>query len=72
MIIDCDTCTVRGDACGDCVVSFLTIPVRAGVGDPADASDAHREVAMDRDQRRAVAALAAGGLVPPLRHARGA
>jgi hypothetical protein len=30
MIIDCGTCTVRGDACADCVVTFLTIPVRSG------------------------------------------
>ena len=28
MIIDCDSCTVRGAACTDCVVTFLTIPVR--------------------------------------------
>jgi len=30
MIIDCDTCAVRGDACGDCVVGVLL-----GVPDPA-------------------------------------
>lgn len=30
MMIDCGTCTARGDACADCVVTFLTIPVRAG------------------------------------------
>jgi hypothetical protein len=35
MIIDCGSCTVRGDACTDCVVTFLTVPVRAGVGPPA-------------------------------------
>lgn len=34
MIIDCDTCTVRGAACADCVVTFLTIPVRAAAGPP--------------------------------------
>ena len=28
MIIDCGECAVRGDACADCVVTFLTIPVR--------------------------------------------
>jgi hypothetical protein len=27
MIIDCESCTMRGDACTDCVVTFLTIPV---------------------------------------------
>ena len=30
MIIDCGSCTVRGEACADCVVTFLTIPVRPG------------------------------------------
>ena len=58
MVIDCDTCEVRGKACTDCVVSFLTISVRA---EPA------RAVQIDDDQAAAVAALADGGLVPPLR-----
>jgi hypothetical protein len=58
MLIDCDTCEVRGKACGDCVVSFLTIPVR--VGQPT-------HVELDDDQAAAVGALVAGGLVPPLR-----
>ncbi|WP_200808344.1 hypothetical protein [Demequina sp. NBRC 110055] len=56
MKIDCDTCEVRGKACGDCVVSFLTIPVRAAA-----------PPAMDADQSRAVDLLVAGGLVPPSR-----
>ncbi|NMR19356.1 hypothetical protein [Cellulomonas fimi] len=34
MMIDCGTCTVRGAACADCVVTFLTIPVRTDVGPP--------------------------------------
>lgn len=63
MIIDCDTCEVRDKACGDCVVSFLTIPVRAGASVPGDAG----RVVMDADQEAAVEALVAGGLVPPLR-----
>ncbi len=57
MIIDCDTCEVRGKACADCVVSFLTIGVR-----PADPV-----VELDADVTAAVTALAAGGLIPPLR-----
>jgi len=84
MIIDCDTCTVRGDACGDCVVSFLTIPVRDGAsgeaalaatgggGDGEGSSipfPSAAVLAIDDDQARAVRALAASGLVPPLRHA---
>ena len=28
MIIDCGECAVRGNACADCVVTFLTVPVR--------------------------------------------
>lgn len=59
MIIDCDTCDVRGKACGDCVVSFLTIPVRQP-----------EPVEMDDDQAAAVDALVQGGLVPPLRLVR--
>jgi len=57
MLIDCDTCEVRGKACADCVVTFLTIGVR-----PAEPV-----VELDTDVTAAVSALAAGGLVPPLR-----
>ncbi len=53
MIIDCDTCQVRGDACRDCVVSVL-------LGPPA-------ELELDDVERAAVSALAEGGLIPPLR-----
>lgn len=58
MLIDCGTCEMRGRECGDCVVSFLTIEVR-----PSDRSS----VELDADQSSALSALAAGGLVPPLR-----
>lgn len=51
--IDCDTCLVRGLACHDCVVTVL-------LGPPP-------ELTIDEDERRALDALAAGGLVPPLR-----
>jgi hypothetical protein len=65
MKIDCDTCTVRGEACADCVVSFLTIPVRDGLR----AVDAEaRPVEIDRAQERAIRALSDAGLVAPLRH----
>jgi len=63
MIIDCDTCEVRDKQCGDCIVSFLTIPVRS---EPTVARSMH-DVVMDSDQAAAVDALVAGGLVPPLR-----
>lgn len=40
MIIDCGTCVVRPTACADCVVTFLTVPVRDGVGPPGDGPEA--------------------------------
>jgi hypothetical protein len=54
MIIDCDSCRVRGPACGDCVVTVL-------LGRPGQAPD------LDAAEQRAIGVLAAGGLVPPLR-----
>lgn len=51
MIVDCDTCTVRGAACGDCVVTVL-------LGPPATFGE---------EERRALGVLADSGLVPPLR-----
>ena len=51
--IDCDTCVVRGLACGDCVVTVL-------LGPPP-------ELTFDDDACRALDVLAQGGLVPPLR-----
>ncbi len=54
MLIDCDTCVVRGDACGDCVVSVM-------LGAPPSG------VELDEADRRALDVLADGGLVPRLR-----
>lgn len=51
MIIDCDGCGVRGDACGDCVVAVL-------LGAPPN---------LQADEQRAIGVLAEAGLVPPLR-----
>ncbi|HLT84136.1 MAG TPA: hypothetical protein VKZ83_07880 [Phototrophicaceae bacterium] len=58
MIIDCGTCTMRNIACDDCVVSFLTDPARGPAPTQRDLGD---------DERTALAVLADGGLVPPLR-----
>jgi hypothetical protein len=52
MIIDCDSCEVRGLACDDCVVTALL------GGPPAE---------FDDGERAAIEALAGSGLVPPLR-----
>lgn len=52
MIIDCDSCEVRGLACGDCVVTAL-------MGAPP--------AEFDDGESAALEALAGSGLVPPLR-----
>ncbi|UPK73402.1 hypothetical protein MU582_13245 [Nocardioidaceae bacterium SCSIO 66511] len=52
--IDCDSCLVRGDACGDCVVTVL-------LGGPPQG------VRIDDEEREAIDTLSASGLVPPLR-----
>jgi hypothetical protein len=54
VLIDCDVCRVRDLACGDCVVNVL-------LGKPEGS------VELDESEQRAVGALAAEGLVPPLR-----
>ena len=51
MIIDCDSCAVRGDACGDCVVAVL-------LGAPPE---------LGSEEERAIGVLAEAGLIPPLR-----
>ncbi len=51
--IDCDSCAVRGLHCHDCVVTVL-------LGPPP-------ELELDEEDTDALAVLAAGGLVPPLR-----
>lgn len=74
MIIDCDTCTAHATACADCVVTFLTIPVRASPPAPVSAgtepSAAAGAVELDAAEQHAIGVLAASGLVPPLRLVR--
>lgn len=71
MIIDCDTCTERGAACADCVVTFLTIPVRSPAPQPVHgAGHAAGAVELDAAEQHAIGVLAASGLVPPLRLVR--
>jgi hypothetical protein len=52
MIIDCDSCAVRGLECGDCVVTVL---LRGSADD------------LDAREREAIAVLSQAGLLPPLR-----
>jgi hypothetical protein len=54
VIVDCDSCVVRGDACGDCMISVL-------LGAPPTG------VAADGPERLALDALAHAGMVPRLR-----
>jgi len=53
VIIDCDSCVVRGLACGDCVVSVL-------LGAPP-------ALELDVSEQRAIDALGRAGIVPRLR-----
>lgn len=53
MIVDCDRCVVRGDACQDCVITVL-------LGAPPGG------VELDRTEARALENLAAAGMVPRL------
>jgi len=52
--IDCDSCEVRGIACGDCFVTVL-------LGTAPDG------IELDPAEQAAVEVLARTGLVPPLR-----
>jgi hypothetical protein len=54
MLIDCEGCSVRDVACGDCAVGVLLgMPPAGGT--------------LDAEERTAISVLAASGLVPPLR-----
>jgi hypothetical protein len=54
MIVDCDRCEVRGDACTDCVITVL-------LGAPPGG------IRLDDTEQRAIDALAGAGMVPRLR-----
>ena len=86
MLIDCDSCTVRGTGCVDCVVTVLLgappgwsaadpvvvpMPARPAMPEDPDVLAVPAPgvvVEFDEVERRAVRALAEGGLIPPLRH----
>ena len=58
MLIDCDTCRARGLGCGNCLMSLL-------VGEADTCAE------LDDSEAAAFVALAAGGLLPPLRFVAG-
>lgn len=62
MIIDCERCAARPAACGECVIGVLL----AG-GAPDTQPSGARGLTLDAPERRALDALAEGGLVPRLR-----
>lgn len=55
MIINCEDCAVRDIACGDCVVTVVLSTPTGGLE-------------VGPDERHALSALAAVGLLPRLRH----
>ncbi len=59
MLIDCDSCEVKGPACGDCIVTVLLGAAPDGVE-------------LDPGEQAAISVLARTGLVPPLRLRRSA
>jgi hypothetical protein len=69
MIIDCDRCQVRGDACRDCVVGvFLELPGRSAEGGgPGGLPSGAGSVQLDAPEFRALGVLADQGLIPRLR-----
>ncbi|MDX6287959.1 MAG: hypothetical protein QOG53_3444 [Frankiales bacterium] len=58
LVIDCETCTVRGVGCDDCVVTALL---------DMDGLTSEQDLELDADEARALDVLASGGLLPPLR-----
>jgi hypothetical protein len=55
MLIDCDTCKVRGHACGGCVINLLFGQAAPAVGADPDVGSG------DEAERRALQVLAAAG-----------
>lgn len=66
MIIDCDSCQVRGAACGDCVIGVLMGAPAAADGVP-EVPPGAPIVQLDAPEQRALAVLADQGLIPRLR-----
>ncbi len=69
MIIECDSCEVRGHACGDCVIGVLlgTPEPRLSGAEGLDVPSGAPIVQLDAPEQRALDVLAEQGLVPRLR-----
>lgn len=69
MVIDCGRCELRELACGDCLVTVLAEPGSDGRQGREDSrqSRSAASFALGAQELRALGALAAAGMVPPLR-----
>jgi hypothetical protein len=69
MIIDCESCEVRGNACGDCVIGVLLGTPEMRRDEPGDSElpSGAPIVQLDAPERHALDVLAQQGLVPKLR-----
>lgn len=70
MIIECDSCEVRGHACGECVIGVLLgspAPQLSDVDDESGLPSGAPIVQLDAREQRAFDVLAEQGLVPRLR-----
>jgi hypothetical protein len=71
MIVDCNECSVRGRACGDCVVTVLLgMPGTSSAGPPARSSrvvTSAAPICLEQEECQALGVLAAEGLIPRLR-----
>jgi hypothetical protein len=61
MIVDCMTCPVRGQRCGDCAVTVLLTPRSADL--MSSTRPAPAELALDAAESRAVSMFVGAGLV---------
>jgi len=65
MIVDCRTCSVRGQGCDDCVVTVLLGAPGPGESLSAVAPQAAAGLALDAAESRVVSIFVGAGLVQP-------
>lgn len=65
MVIDCGRCELRERACGECLVTVLAGHGEAG--HQGSSAGPVSSLALGAQELRALGALAAAGMVPPLR-----
>ncbi|SDJ13514.1 hypothetical protein SAMN05444157_1916 [Frankineae bacterium MT45] len=70
MLIDCRTCSIRATGCADCVITVLLASPPIDAEFEPDLAGSVAVVEFDPQEHSALAALADGGLIPPLRMSR--